>query len=42
MYREFLYKFEFCRDDPTVFEGDYCPLKEIPNSIFSLANLKKL
>jgi len=39
---EFLYKFEFCRDDLTIFDGDYCPLKEIPNSIFSLTNLKKL
>jgi len=39
---EFLNKFEFCREDPTIFEGDYCPLSKIPSSIFTLTNLKKL
>eukprot|EP00833_Pecoramyces_ruminatium_P003546 jgi/Orpsp1_1/1177578/evm.model.c7180000061993.1 len=39
---EFNGKFKYCTDDGTIFSGDYCPLTEISDSIFSMENLKKL
>jgi len=39
---EFLNKFKYCIEDPTIFDGYYCPLNEIPSSIFTLTKLKKL